>query len=199
MYKERLDNELIYLIEENDEDALNELIDRYNVKIYSTINKYKTKAKNLGLDISDLYQEGLFGLINSIKTYDQDKEASFKTYASIVIERQILDLVKAHDRVKYKTLNNAISLDNFTLEEEQSLYNFIEIDTNTPEVKLIDQEIKENLKKILTEFELKVYELKIEGKTNKEISFILNKPSRSIENTLQRIKLKLKNNLEDNI
>lgn len=192
MYKETEDNELLSLIEENNEDAYTELIERYNSKIHKIISKYKMKALQVGLDISDLYQEGLIGLINAIKTYNENKEASFRTYASVLIERQILDLVKSNDRIKHKSLNSAISLDNFSLEEKQSLYNFVEIDNNTPELKLINEEETEELKKHLTDFELKVYELKIDGKTNSEISNILEKNTRSIENTVQRIKLKIK-------
>jgi len=192
MYKEILDSELLFLIEENNEEAFTELIDRYSPKINLIIAKYKAKGLQVGLDISDLYQEGLIGLINAIKTYNKDREASFKTYASLVIEREVLDLIKTSDRIKYKSLNSAISLDNFSAEETQSLYNVIEVDQNTPELKLINEEEKEELKSILTDFELKVYELKIEGKTNKEISTILDRNQRSIENTIQRIKLKLK-------
>lgn len=192
MYKETDDNELLYLTEENNEEAFTELIDRYSPKIHAIIGKYKQKAFQVGLDISDLYQEGLIGLINAIKTYNKEREASFKTYAVVLIEREILDLIKRNDRNKDKTLNNAISLDNFSLEEKQSLYNIIEIDNFTPELRLINEEITEEVKTELTEFELKVYELKIDGKTNREISLILEKSTRSIENTIQRIKLKIK-------
>jgi RNA polymerase sporulation-specific sigma factor len=192
MYKETDDNELLYLTEENNEEAFTELIDRYSPKIHAIIGKYKQKAFQVGLDISDLYQEGLIGLINAIKTYNKEREASFKTYAVVLIERELLDLIKRNDRNKDKTLNNAISLDNFSLEEKQSLYNIIEIDNFTPELRLINEEITEEVKTELTEFELKVYELKIDGKTNREISLILEKSTRSIENTIQRIKLKIK-------
>lgn len=197
MYKKTEDNELLYLTEENNEDAFTELIDRYTPKIYAIMNKYKTKANQVGLDISDLYQEGLIGLINAIKTYNKEKEASFKTYTSMLIERQILDLIKSSDRNKYKSLNSAISLDNFSLEETQSLYNIVEVDKFTPELKLIDKEETEEIKNILTDFELKVYELKIDGKSNKEIAMILDKTTRSIENTLQRIKIKIRTRIKD--
>ena len=195
MYKETQDNELLFLIEENNEDAFTELIERYNTKIYKIIIKYKNKGLTIGLDIKDLYQEGLIGLIHAIKTYNPNKDASFKTYSSLIIERQILDLLKVNDRIKYKSLNDAISLDNFTLEETKSLYNVVEIDSFTPELKLISDEETEELKSILTEFELKVYELKIDGKPNREIARILDKNVRSIENTIQRIKQKLKNEI----
>lgn len=185
------DNELLYLIDENNEEAMTEIIERYTPKIHKVISKYKDKGLQVGLDISDLYQEGLIGLMEAIKTFDREKDASFKTFATILIEREIIDMIRSYNRIKYKTLNNAISLDNFSYSETANLYNLIE-DNNTPEIALIeDEEIKET-KKILTDYELKVYELKIDGKTNAEISKILNKDQKSIDNTLNRIRMKIK-------
>lgn len=185
------DNELLYLIEENDEIALTKLIEKYTPKIKQIISKYKTKGLALGLDISDLYQEGLIGLLNAIKTYDKNKDASFKTFANVIIERQIQDNIKTNDRKKYKTLNNAISIDNFYNDDTKNLYDIIE-NTSSPEIEIITKEFENEVKKSLTEFELKVYDLKIDGKTNDEISIILNKTKKSIENTLLRIKSKIK-------
>ena len=113
MNNEITDNELLYLIEENSDEAIAKIIERYTPKIRKIIGKYKTKGLALGLDISDLFQEGLIGLISAIKSFDKEKETSFKTYADIIIEREILDILKRNDRIKYKTLNSDISLDNF--------------------------------------------------------------------------------------
>ena len=196
MYKDLEDNELLLGIAENNEEAFQELIERYTPKINAIVSKYKLKGIQVGLDALDLYQEGLIGLVESVKTFKEEKEASFKTYTTIIIERQLLDLIKNHSRIKYKSLNNAVSLDNFSTEENTSYYNIVEVDNLTPEVKLIDKEDTEEIKNFLTEFELKVYELKLEGKTNREISIILEKNLRSIENTIQRIKIKIKEKIE---
>ncbi len=192
MNNEILDEELLLAIEEENPDALEELINRYSKIINVVINKYKQKGESLGLDLKDLYQEGLIGLIKAVKTYKQEKGSSFKTYANIIIEREILDTIKANDRMKYKTLNNAISLDNCLFEEDNNLYSYITDNKRDIDSKLIDEEEEEELKKSLTNFELKVFELKMDGKTNTEISLILDKPIRSIENTIQRIKIKIK-------
>lgn len=193
------DTELLELIKENDENALETLIERYRTIINVVISRYKVEAKSIGLDIKDLYQEGLIGLFEAIKSYDEFKEAGFKTYATIVVERKILDLVKTNKRLKHFNLNNAISLDSLLDEEDdRNLYDLLEIDDITPITKLISEEDKVLLKNSLTEFELKVYELKYEGKSNREISVILDKNTRSIENTIQRIKLKFKNIIDNN-
>ena len=192
MYKDVLDDELLFLIEENEERAFQELIERYSPKINIIISKYKEKALQIGLDISDLYQEGLIGLVSAIKSYKKDKDTTFKTYADLLIERQVLDVVKKHNRQKNTALNNALSLDSFSVEESISLYNVIVDESSQPELQLINEEDIKEVRELLTEFEQKVYELKLEGKTNNEISIILDKNKRSIENTIQRIKQKIK-------
>lgn len=192
MYKDVLDDELLFLIEENEERAFQELIERYSPKINIIISKYKEKALQIGLDISDLYQEGLIGLVSAIKSYKKDKDTTFKTYADLLIERQVLDVVKKHNRQKNTALNNALSLDSFSVEESISLYNVIVDESSQPELQLINEEDIKEVRELLTEFEQKVYELKLEGKSNNEISIILDKNKRSIENTIQRIKQKIK-------
>lgn len=194
MHENMNDNELLFLINENDEIAFETLIKRYETIINNVINKYKNKAINIGLEVKDLRQEGLVGLTTAVKTFSETKEASFRTYANILIERTIQDLIKSHDRIKYRSLNSAISLDTFSEEEQQSLYDVIDRNEIAPELKMIDQENRKEIVKLLTPFELKVYELKLDGKTNKEMSSILEKNQRSIENTVQRIKTKLKLN-----
>lgn len=194
MHENMNDNELLFLINENDEIAFETLIKRYETIINNVINKYKNKAINIGLEVKDLRQEGLVGLTTAVKTFSETKEASFRTYANILIERTIQDLIKSHDRIKYRSLNSAISLDTFSIEEQQSLYDVIDRNEIAPELKMIDLENRKEIVKLLTPFELKVYELKLDGKTNKEMSSILEKNQRSIENTVQRIKTKLKLN-----
>ncbi len=194
MHENMNDNELLFLINENDEIAFETLIKRYETIINNVINKYKNKAINIGLEVKDLRQEGLVGLTTAVKTFSENKEATFRTYANILIERTIQDLIKSHDRIKYRSLNSAISLDTFSEEEQQSLYDVIDRNEIAPELKMIDLENRKEIVKLLTPFELKVYELKLDGKTNKEMSSILEKNQRSIENTVQRIKTKLKLN-----
>ena len=116
MHENMNDNELLFLINENDEIAFETLIKRYETIINNVINKYKNKAINIGLEVKDLRQEGLVGLTTAVKTFSETKEASFRTYANILIERTIQDLIKSHDRIKYRSLNSAISLDTFSEE-----------------------------------------------------------------------------------
>ena len=69
----------------------------------------------------------------------------------------------------------------------------------SPDEKVIDKEeysrLVEQLKKSLSEKELKVLALYLKGYSYKEISKILNITNKSIDNSLSRIKAKLKEKL----
>ena len=47
-----------------------------------------------GGDQDDLYQEGMIGLLNAIRSYDPARSDNFEAYASLCIRRQIIDAVR---------------------------------------------------------------------------------------------------------
>ena len=55
-YNELNDNELVYLCQENNEEAENKLIEKYKGLILGIIKEYISNAQIKGLEISDLYQ-----------------------------------------------------------------------------------------------------------------------------------------------
>ena len=170
---------------------IEDYIKEYSGLVKLFVNKYLSKAQTLGIEYNDLYQEGLLGLTNAIKTYKDEKDTQFKTYASYLIERQIKDYIKSNNRFKHSMLNESVSLDQGNNFE---LYNAL-TNKETPETDLLALELDSEIKKKLTELEYKVYELRKDGNTNKMISKILGIPIKNIENTLNRIKIKIKKEL----
>ena len=61
--------------------------------------------------------------------------------------------------------------------------------------KVREKELIENIKSVLTDFEQQVFELKLSSFTYKEIAEILERDIKSIDNALQRIKIKIKEQL----
>ena len=59
------DFELISLIREGNQDALEIMFEKYKPLLYKTIHKF-----NLMYDVEDMYQEGLLMLYKSIRFYD---------------------------------------------------------------------------------------------------------------------------------
>ena len=174
------------------EDKLKLLIKENEILLKSIVKKYLNYANSLGTDENDLMQEAIIGLNKAMQNYEESSKASFKTYASLLIERQIKDFLKINDKNGNLMLNEAISLDENLNEDNLNLYDIVKSSSYLPLEDALANELDIEIKNILTTFELKVYELKKEGKSNKTISQILNVDTKSIENTIQRIKAKVK-------
>jgi RNA polymerase sporulation-specific sigma factor len=72
--------------------------------------------------------------------------------------------------------------------------------SQNPENMMLDtensNELTNKIKSLLTPFEREVFELKINGFTYIEISEKLHKDKKAIDNAIQRIKTKIKDNLD---
>lgn len=192
-YSELNDNELVYLSNENNEEATNLLVSKYKNVIINTIKEYKTKYNVIGLEMSDLYQEGLIGLLTAIETFDKERDNLFYTYACICIRTSIMTVIRKTFRNKNRILNNSYSLD-LLYEENTSLYESIKDEENNPDKILINKENSKELigkiEKNLSKSEKDIFELKLKGLTNAEISVLLDKDKKQIENALFRISKK---------
>ena len=106
------------------------------------------------------------------------------------------------NRIKYKFLNEAIPLETLADEEETSLIYFIQDNSNNPETGLLSteefRELYTTISNELTDLEECVFKLKIQGFNYKEIADILDKEEKSIDNAIQRIKIKIKSLMKKN-
>ena len=191
-YKEFNDYELLEHIYSCNEDANEIMIYKYRpltVNLAKKLIKYCTG----GIDLNDLIQEGLVGLNEAIKTFREDKETNFGTYAKLCIERRMYSLVKSTRTYKNKILNESISLED---DDENNIDKFLVDNSNNPSDMIEEYDYQEKilteLNKQLTDLEKQVFELKRNDFNYKEIADILEKEPKVIDNTLQRIKAKLK-------
>lgn len=200
-YKDFNDYELLNYISENNEEANEILFEKYKPLILSFSNKMYKYCSNKGLELNDLIQEGMLGLNLALKNYDQDKDASFYTYAKKCIERKIISLVVSTTRFKHKILNDSVSFE-VKLNENESFERVIEDNSYNPEEIMMnlerENEIIEKAHTILTDLEKQVFDLKISGFNYKEIASILDKDPKTIDNAIQRLKTKIKTVIFDN-
>ena len=191
------DYEMLFLVNEKNEKAEEILINKYKNLINKYIEEYKNIAVQNGLEECDLYQEGLLGLTNAIKTFDQSKEASFFTYANICIKTKIQTAIRNSSSKKNIALNQSVSLDNLINSDSTNYYDIICDSKNDISDKLLKQEeqqqLFQNIEKCLTPFEKQVLNLKTNSYSNDEIANILQKDKRSIENAINRIRNKYRN------
>ncbi len=194
-YELMKDEDIVTAAREDDSLASGYLISKYQ-KLVS----FKSRSYYLnGGDEEDLKQEGLMGLDKAIKSYDSNKLTSFKVFAEICIKRQMITAIKASTRQKHIPLNSYVSLNQpiYYNESKDTLLDVLEdYLVNDPEQIIINKEdmelINKKIKELLSELEVKVFTLYLDDYSYKEISEELNISIKSIDNTLQRIKKKLK-------
>ena len=186
------DYELVFLAQEGNEDAINIIYQKYKPIIVKKSKNAIVFATHHGIDINDIMQEGFIGLDEAIKNFSQDTDASFYTFAMLCVDRQILNYVRKITGGKDKILNDAITIND-------SLEKTVDDGTNL-ELSFMGRDndiyMVNEIRKILTDFERKVFDLRIKGYSFEEIGNELNKDMKSIYNTLQRIRLKIKKNIK---
>lgn len=171
-----------------------ELLDKYKPFV-----KAKSRAYFLiGADSEDIIQEGMIGLYKAIRDYDKQKNASFRSFAELCINRQMITAIKAATRQKHQPLNTYISLNKpvFEGESEETYLDLLQEGALlNPEALLIGQEnkmfLENQMVKTLSKFESHVLTLYLQGRSYFEIAHMLQKSEKSIDNALQRVKKKL--------
>ena len=192
------DEKLIEMIKAGDQKALNFLLDKYNNMVNMKVNEYFI----IGAEREDIVQEGLIGLYKAIKNFNGEKQNSFKTFANLCIERQLITAIKSSNRQKHMPLNSYLSLNNSAYEENEDTELLEVFDTDIIEdpldtimkkeyYKSVENEIDKNL----SDFEKQVLNRYTNGESYIEIATRLNMPVKSIDNAIQRIRKKATKNI----
>lgn len=187
------DEQLTQLIQNGNQDAM-----EYLMKKYAPLVKKSIRTLYLiGADAEDLSQEGMIGLFKAIQNYNISDSASFFTFASLCINRQIYSAIKASNRKKHSPLNSYISFYSRLNEEDTALIDNLEADSGSnPEHIVLDRENTAYLQDLidtrLSKMEQQVLPLYLDGKSYADIGTILNKPVKSIDNAIQRIREKMR-------
>lgn len=195
-FSQMTDEDLIALIKDGNKLALEHLINRYKDLVNIKVSKYYI----IGAEREDIIQEGLIGLYKAIKSYQPDKQNSFKSFAGICIERQLITAIKTSNRQKHMPLNSYVSLNKDAYENEDESNNtdlMSVLDANIIEDPLdmitkkeYYQLVENTIDKSLSIFEKKVLNCYIQGESYIEIAQRLDTPVKSIDNAIQRIRKK---------
>ena len=201
-YKDMTDEDLITIIKSGDKHALEYLISRYKEVVNMRVSKYFM----VGSEREDIVQEGLIGLFKAIKSYSGDKQNSFKTFANMCIERQLITAIKTSNRQKHIPLNSYLSLSNAAFEEDETSTtqvidileaNEVEDPLETITKKEYYKAIEKAIDNSLSSFEKQVLDRYIQGESYVQIAEKLDAPVKSIDNAIQRIRKKAIKNIND--
>jgi len=197
-YKDLTDEELIDMLRKGNTEIADYIMEKYKPLV-----RKKTNAMYLiGGETEDLIQEGMIGLFKAVRDFNPEREVSFFTFAEICIMRQLYSALEASNRKKHIPLNTYISFSDQNESDGVNLEQLITEQTISPEQMLIEREGKQEffdkLEEKLSPMERKVLYLYLEGSSYTQIAEDMGKAPKSIDNTLQRIRGKIKLLKEEN-
>ncbi len=199
-YSNMEDEEVLTYVNAGSRQGMEYLIEKYKPLVRAKARSYFL----VGADREDIVQEGMIGLFKAVRDYKPEKKIPFIAFADICITRQVITAVKAATRQKHIPLNSYVSLNKKVFDEDSDKY-LIEVieeaSITNPEELLISKEeisfIESLVIELLSPFEKEVLRKYLSGITYQEIARKLDKPVKSIDNALQRLKKKIEKRLQE--
>ena len=193
-YAELEDSALQKLAADGDSYAEEELVSRY-------MRLVRICARPLflaGGESEDLIQEGMFGLLSAVRQYNNEHNASFKTFAEWCIRNRLRSAVKSASSLKPDPLNNRVPLESILSDESQTqAVACAELFQKSPEEQVLARENKKyteqlylSLVSMLSKYEKAVLTYYLEGLSYKEIAKLTGKGDKAVDNAIQRIRRK---------
>lgn len=198
-YNDIKDEEIIVKIKNGNEQALTYLLNKYKPLVNNKVNKYFI----IGAEKEDIIQEGMIGLYKAIKSFNIEKQNTFKTFANICIERQLITAIKTSTRQKHMPLNTCISLNTSAYSNEDDSIELLETYNNktiedpleTMMKKEYYKEINQTITSSLSKFEKQVLDRLVLGESYETIAQRFDTSVKSIDNAIQRIRKKANNKI----
>ena len=186
---ELADETLCALAAQGDPSAEEILVARYHRLVRSYARPYFLA----GGDGEDLIQEGMLGLLQAVRQYQPGRKVKFQTFAEICIRNRLFSTVKAATRRKHIPLINYISFKTPSIDESADFA--IADDRGDPETLYIQRESHreqaERILEFLSGFEAEILGLYLAGLSYSEIASAVHRPTKSVDNAVQRIRRKL--------
>lgn len=186
------DETLCAQVAQGDRIAEEMLVMRYNRLVRVCARSYFLA----GGDSEDLIQEGMVGLLHAVREFRSGREASFRTFAETCIRNRLFSAIKAATRDKHTPLNNYVSFETPYFDGNTDYAALAPRSVqNNPEALYISRESHreraEHLRDRLSGFEAEILGLYLAGLSYSEIAATVNRPPKSVDNAVQRIKQKL--------
>jgi RNA polymerase sporulation-specific sigma factor len=189
------DEELAVAARSGDGQASSALIARYRPLLRARARSYFL----LGADVDDVLQESLIGLYKAIRDFDPTRQAHFRSFADMCVQRQLITAVKGATRHKHGPLNSYVSFSRPVGTDddgERVLADVLPAGAMAdPAEQVVSSEriraLQSYLDRELSDLEVEVLRMHVDGKSYAEIADELKRQTKSIDNALQRIKRKL--------
>lgn len=147
-----------------------------------------------GGDVGDLIQEAMIAFYNAARSYDPEKNASFRTYASVCVGNHLKDVIRKNLGAANALNRLSVSLSESEDEDARSeppgyysdpVTNFIREES--------ENSFMRRMKGLLSDRQYKVLSLYLDGFGYNEIAEKLGIGAKSVDNALSAAKNKIRN------
>lgn len=181
-YKNINDNEILYLISDNNDEYKNILFEKYKPIVLSVAKTYMKVNTDTVLDYDDLVQIGFLGLNNAIRFYKEENTLFF-TFACLCIRNAVAKEVYKRN---YKKEWNHYVFSSFDEKNHSDLNQITSQDT------VYTKDLFYRIKNNLLFFDSCVFVLRMSGFRYKEIAILLDTKIEKIDYSIQKTRRKLK-------
>lgn len=184
MYNNLTDAELAGCVRSGDEQALGCLCNRYIPLCRALAHKYAGPV----MELEDLMQEGMLGLLQAARRFDPEKQVPFERYSKRCIVSKMFTAMDAMTAQKRRA-----NIDSVPLEEQEASPRF---HTPPPDELFIEHEDvrrkSEEITSLLSKSENEALRLYLRGYSYARMAAQLGISQKSVDNALQRVRRKLR-------
>lgn len=178
------DIEMIKNIRNGSEDDFNLLLKKYHNLIYKIINNFNLRRGEYAISKEDLFQEASMALYDACLTYHFDSNASFTTFAYMIIKRKIMNKYRDY------TLPYRFEITSYDINNS---YEFIPFENKVadPQKEFYREELLNVLSKQINKLDSldkKIINLRAKDLTYKEISERLNISYKKVDNRIYKLR-----------
>jgi len=171
---------------EKSKDFLSNDLNAYKKLVIKVVRNTIFKLDSIpSLSEEDLVQEGMIALLRAVKTFkgkDEGGSAKFETYASTCIKNRLIDILRK-ESTQIQPNTDSEKVEDFAASRYK--VEFLE-----------KEEILKRVLKTCNEIERAILNSYLQGFSYAEIAKIFEISNKKIDNTIQKIKLKIKHELE---
>lgn len=181
--EELTDNQIIERVRRGETNLFNELVLRYQNKIFA----YIYKIVNHKEEAEDIVQETFIKVYKNLNSFDADKKFSSWLYR-----------ISHNETINYLKKNKKVNV--LYYEDNSYLLNLLKTEKNLIKELIIeedDQKLKTALKKLPLKYKEVIVLKYLEDKSYEEIAQILHKPIATVGTLINRAKSQLKKILND--
>lgn len=171
-------------VRNGEQDVFSDLLQQYRPLIESLVVRFCMDAV-CESDREDLRQEAVMSFYRAILAYDTEQtEVEFGLYAKICISNALVSQSRIQKKRMTEQLTESLSTDVFVHDSEDPAGRILEQER----VKALYSVIRKNL----SDFEYRVWQCYMSGRTAGEIGRLVGKDEKSVNNAIYRIRKKLR-------